>query len=55
MVIHHILKDGTKTDDITGHVVKVEDAESVYTIITKMNQRKVVMLESDNDARPKKS
>lgn len=55
MVIHHVLKDGTRTDDITGHVVKVQDAESVYTLITKINERKVVKFESDNDARLKKS
>lgn len=55
MRIHHILKDGTRTDDISGHVVRIEDAESVYNLISKMNQRKVVKCTSDNDARPEKS
>ena len=36
MVIH-ILKDGTVLDDITGHVVKKEDAPSVYALIDQMN------------------
>ena len=55
MKIHHILKDGTRTDDISGHVVKMQDAESVYNLIGKMNQRKVVRCSSDNDARLEKS
>ncbi len=55
MKIHHVLKDGTRTDDICGHVVRVQDAESVYNLIAKMNQRKVVRSNCDNDARPEKS
>lgn len=55
MKIHHVLKDGTRMDDISGHVVRVQDAESVYSLIAKMNQRKVVKCSSDNDARPEKS
>lgn len=55
MKIHHVLRDGTRTDDISGHVVRAKDAESVYALITKMNQRKVVRCSSDNHARPEKS
>lgn len=55
MRIHHVLKDGTRLDDISGHVVRVQDAETVYNLIAKMNERKVVRCESDNDARLKKS
>jgi hypothetical protein len=29
-MIYHILKDGTTVDDITGHVVKLEDAAPLY-------------------------
>lgn len=54
MKIHHILKDGTRTDDISGHVVRIADAESVYGLITKMNQRKVVN-HGGHDARLEKS
>lgn len=32
-MIYHILKDGTRVDDITGHVVKMSDAEALYTLI----------------------
>jgi hypothetical protein len=29
-MVYHILKDGTTVDDITGHVVKLEDAAPLY-------------------------
>lgn len=32
-MIKHVLADGTALADITGHVVKEEDAESVYKIM----------------------
>lgn len=39
MMIRHILKDGTILQDITDHVVRVEDAEAVYTLMDKMNEQ----------------
>ncbi len=36
-MVFHILKDGTTTTDITGHVVKVSDAESLYKLIDSIN------------------
>lgn len=39
MAIIHILKDGTVLTDISGHVVKMEDARSVYTVIDKINEK----------------
>lgn len=39
-MIIHILKDGTRLNDITGHVVKVKDAEAVYQLIHKINEEK---------------
>ena len=54
MKVHHVLKDGTRVEDISGHVVRLKDAESVYSLISKMNQRKVVK-SRDNNARFKKS
>ena len=38
-MVRHILKDGTVLTDITGHVVKMEDAEAVYLLMDKMNER----------------
>lgn len=37
MVITHILADGTKKTDLTGHVVK--DLHSTYEIIAKIKRR----------------
>lgn len=34
--VHHILKDGTKLDDITGHVVKLPE---VYEVIRQIEER----------------
>lgn len=39
MAITHILKDGTILTDISGHVVRMEDARSVYTLMDKINER----------------
>lgn len=33
-MVYHVLRDGTVKTDITGHVVKVEDAEPVYRLLT---------------------
>lgn len=40
MTIHHILKDGTKVPDITGHVIKADEHETLYQVINKINERK---------------
>lgn len=37
MVIH-ILKDGTVVNDITGHIVRVEDAGPLYDLIDSINR-----------------
>lgn len=37
MVIH-ILKDGSQVNDITGRIVRMEDAGSLYAIITEINR-----------------
>ena len=39
-MIRHILKDGVVLDDITGHVVKQEDAPIVYNLICKVNEER---------------
>lgn len=38
MSVVHILKDGTRLNDITGHVVRLEDAESLYRFLDSLNQ-----------------
>lgn len=39
-MIKHILKNGTELKDITGHVVKVEDAQAAYEILRSINEKK---------------
>ena len=38
--ITHVLKDGTVAADLTGHIVRVQDAQTVYTIAKQMRKRK---------------
>lgn len=40
MTIIHVLKDGRVVDDITGHVVKMEDAPEAYEILDRVKERK---------------
>ena len=37
MAVFHILRDGSQVDDITGHVVKMEDAEELYRFLYSVN------------------
>ena len=37
-MIIHILKNGTVLDDITGHVVKIEDAPTAYALLNERRQ-----------------
>lgn len=38
MVIH-ILKDGTRVDDIAGRIVKIQEAEVVYKLMDEINKK----------------
>lgn len=44
-MVYHVMKDGTIKKDITGHVVKIQDAEQVYDLIS--------TIESKSERRPK--
>ena len=37
-MVRHILKDGTVLADITGHIVKMEDAKATYELMNKINK-----------------
>lgn len=37
-MITHVLKDGTVLEDITGHVIKQDDASMVYQIIEQIER-----------------
>lgn len=38
-MVYHVMNDGTVKTDITGHVVKIKDAEPVYRLINDMENR----------------
>ena len=38
MSVVHILKNGSIVKDITGHVVKIEDAKTLYQLIDGINR-----------------
>jgi hypothetical protein len=41
MRVIHILKDGSEVEDITGRVVKVDDAGTLYSLIREINRKSV--------------
>jgi hypothetical protein len=36
-VVYHILKDGSVVHDISGRIVKVEDAKTLYDLMDSIN------------------
>ena len=40
MVIN-ILRDGTRLDDLTGHVVRVQEAEAAYDLMDGIDERRL--------------
>lgn len=38
MGVFHILKDGSKPTDITGHIVRLEDAAPLYQFLHSINR-----------------
>ena len=46
-MVKHILKDGTITDDISGHLVKKTDTPVAYELIDQMNAQREVANEKD--------
>ena len=39
MSVYHILKDGSRPTDITGHIVRLEDANPLYQFIHSINRK----------------
>ena len=40
ITINHVLRDGTRKNDVTGHIVRRSDAPGVYALAAKMRNRK---------------
>ena len=36
MKVVHVLKDGTRVDDISGHIVRLSDAEPLYRLMANL-------------------
>lgn len=55
MRVVHILKDGSIVKDITGHVVRMEDAGPLYQLIDNINQtgskKKIVHSEKSQEVK----
>lgn len=39
MRVIHILKDGSEVENITGRVVRIDDADTLYSLIRKINSK----------------
>lgn len=48
MVIN-ILRDGTRLDDLAGHVVRVQEAEAAYDLMDKINERRSIDEDDNTD------
>lgn len=40
MAVYHVLKDGSRPKDITGHVIRLEDADPLYRLLDSLNLKK---------------
>lgn len=47
MSVIHILKDGRRLTDISGHVVRVEDASPLYQFLHSINRKKSTKINND--------
>lgn len=36
-MVYHVLKDGSRTTNITGYIVKLEDAKPIYGLMDAIN------------------
>lgn len=39
MAVYHVLKDGSRPEDITGHVVRLEDHSPLCRIVENISRR----------------
>lgn len=51
MKVTHVLMDGTRVDDISGHVVKAKDSETVYQLIESINKRGFVSCKTKKEGK----
>lgn len=46
-MIIHILKDGTRLEDVSGHIVRIQDAETVYKLMDSINNGRADNVQSN--------
>lgn len=51
MSVYHILRDGSRPTDITGHIVRLEDANPLYQILHRINQKRSKGEKKKNEVR----
>jgi hypothetical protein len=54
MSVFHILKDGSRPPDITGHIVRLEDANPLYQLLHSINRTKSQVKKNTTDCVLKK-
>ena len=47
MAVFHVLKGGKRVDDITGMVVRKDDCEGVYALLSELNRDAVEKKEDE--------
>lgn len=40
-MVYHVMRDGSVKTDITGHIVRIKDAEPVYRLLDSINEKRV--------------
>ena len=47
MSVIHILKDGSRPPDITGHIVRLEDVSPLYQLLHSINKKRAYVKEQN--------
>lgn len=50
-MVYHVLKDGSVVHDISGRIVKVEDAKTFYNLMDSINNGSVRRKKKENNRR----
>ena len=48
ITVKHVLKDGAAVNDVSGHIVRMNDDKALYTLVDRMNERYINAKRKDN-------
>ena len=48
ITVKNVLKDGKTVNDVDGHIVRINDAKALYTLVDRMNERYINAKRKDN-------